>query len=115
MSNGEDIEDDGALLPETTSPGNVTNYSEYVVHNKRAAYDVYIGRDSKGAPPGASFQWGNPFTRADWPTKHQRLRLYREYIMAPEQVALRIAPSSHMHCLLLDLFHVLTCTLLPNG
>jgi hypothetical protein len=42
-----------------------------VVHCKREAYDVYIGRPSK---------WGNPFTIGKDGTREQVIAKYREWL-----------------------------------
>ncbi len=42
-----------------------------VVHNKRARFDVYIGRPSK---------WGNPFEIGKHGTREQVVHKYREWI-----------------------------------
>ncbi len=50
-----------------------------VVHCKKQAYDVYIGRPSK---------WGNPFSVGKDGTREQVIDKYREWILDPEQVNL---------------------------
>lgn len=44
-----------------------------VVHCKKAAYDIYIGRPSK---------WGNPFAVGIDGTRAEVIEKYREWIMA---------------------------------
>lgn len=44
----------------------------YVVHCKRSAYDVYIGRPSK---------WGNPFTIGRDGDRETVIRKYREWLL----------------------------------
>lgn len=44
----------------------------YVVHCKKAPYDVYIGRPSK---------WGNPFPISSTCTRYEAIEKYREYIL----------------------------------
>jgi len=43
----------------------------YVVHNKRAYYEVYIGRPGK---------WGNPFNIGKDGTREEVIEKYREWI-----------------------------------
>merc|ERR1712137_676920 len=52
-----------------------------VVHCKKSAFDVYIGRQSKGAPKGVTnFEWGNPFVmRRGKNQVEERKRVIREY------------------------------------
>ncbi|HWA29058.1 MAG TPA: DUF4326 domain-containing protein [Lacunisphaera sp.] len=53
-----------------------------VVHCKRAPFDVYIGRPGK---------WGNPFRLTKRDERDPVLNLYRAWLFAPEQAALREA------------------------
>ena len=46
---------------------------EWVVHCKKAAYDVYIGRPSK---------WGNPFVIGKHGTRDEVIQKYREWLMS---------------------------------
>lgn len=50
----------------------------HVVHCKRAKYDVYVGRKSRGAPAGTTGEWGNPFTMKNGSTT-ERQRVIEEY------------------------------------
>ena len=55
------------------------NDSIFVVHCKRAPYDVYIGRPSK---------WGNPFVIGKDGDREMVIRKYREWLIEqPELVA----------------------------
>lgn len=52
---------------------------EWVVHCKKASYDVYIGRPSK---------WGNPFVIGKHGTRDEVIQRYREWLMSqPELLA----------------------------
>ena len=52
---------------------------EWVVHCKKAPYDVYIGRPSK---------WGNPFVIGKHGTRDEVIQKYREWLMSqPELLA----------------------------
>lgn len=46
-----------------------------VVHCKKEAYDVYIGRPSK---------WGNPFSIGTDGTREEVVRKYREWVLTQE-------------------------------
>lgn len=48
-----------------------------VVHCKKAAYDVYIGRPSK---------WGNPFEIGKDGSREEVISKYRDYVTANEQL-----------------------------
>ena len=51
----------------------------WVVHCKKAPYDVYIGRPSK---------WGNPFVIGKHGTRDEVIQRYREWLMSqPELLA----------------------------
>ena len=52
---------------------------EWVVHCKKAPYDVYIGRPSK---------WDNPFVIGKHGTRDEVIQRYREWLMSqPELLA----------------------------
>jgi TatD DNase family protein len=53
-------------------------FRHLVVHCKRAPFDVYIGRDCKGMPPGCEARWGNPFVMKNQ-SEGERLRVTGEY------------------------------------
>lgn len=55
--------------------------AERVVHCKRAAYDVYIGRGSI---------WGNPFVIGRDGTREQVIQLYYDYLLSNEYLLARI-------------------------
>ncbi|CAJ1964827.1 unnamed protein product [Cylindrotheca closterium] len=65
-------------------------YKDMVVHCKRQPYDVYVGRPSRGAPPGDLCQWGNPFNMKNQ-TQEERNRVVHEYrcwlVSQPDLVA----------------------------
>jgi hypothetical protein len=48
-----------------------------VVHCKKAAYDVYVGRPSK---------WGNPFREGIDGTREEVIAKYRKYVMGNQQL-----------------------------
>lgn len=53
--------------------------TEFVVHNKKSPYDVYIGRPSK---------WGNPFVVGRDGARGECVELYRRWIQTqPELMA----------------------------
>ena len=69
----------------------LTNIMErLVVHCKHDKYDVYIGRNSAGAPKGTSTEWGNPFQMKN-NSDSERNRVieeYREWLTAkPDLIA----------------------------
>lgn len=65
-------------------------YKNFVVHCKRQPYDVYIGRKSRGAPPGDLCEWGNPFNMKNQ-SQAERDRVVHEYrcwlVSQPDLVA----------------------------
>ncbi len=52
--------------------GHVFKLKEFVVHCKKAPYDVYCGRPSK---------WGNPFTIGKDGTRKEVIEKFREYLL----------------------------------
>lgn len=65
-------------------------YKELVVHCRSQAYDVYVGRPSRGAPPGDLCTWGNPFNMKNQ-SQDERNRVVHEYrcwlVSQPDLVA----------------------------
>lgn len=55
------------------------NPNGYVVHCKKAKYDVYIARPSK---------WGNPFVMGKDGNREQVITKYHEWFLKPEQAQL---------------------------
>lgn len=60
---------------------------KYVVHCRKSAYDVYIGRPNpsvKNAPK--DFKWGNPFKMQSEEDRDEVIRNYRDWIMKQPQL-----------------------------
>ena len=72
----------------------VANLDKYVVHcRKKKAYDVYIGRKSKGAPKDVNdFSWGNPFVmRGNHASERKRvIQEYTKWLIAQPELVKRI-------------------------
>ena len=67
------------------------NYHHLVVHCKHAPYDVYIGRESKSAPKGASCDWGNPFVMKNQSQGERKkvCEAYKEWFITQPELILR--------------------------
>ena len=57
---------------------------EYVVHCKRAPFDVYIGRPSK---------WGNPFAIGKDGNRQEVIEKYREWIQSRPDLLAAVVPE----------------------
>lgn len=65
--------------------GNPAGIAPKVVHVKKAPYDVYVGRPSRGLK---STGWGNPFVIGKDGDRADVIRKYREWITSqPEMIA----------------------------
>jgi len=58
--------------------------NEYVVHCKRAPFDVYIGRPSK---------WGNPFAIGKDGNRQEVIEKYREWIQSRPDLLAAVVPE----------------------
>jgi ERI1 exoribonuclease 3 len=61
-------------------------WDHLVVHSKRAPYDIYIGRRSRGAPAGATGEWGNPFAMTGEADRQRVIRQYSEWLQSQPEL-----------------------------
>jgi Domain of unknown function (DUF4326) len=74
------VDDDDSSSNNSNNSKRPFNPNDYVVHCKKAKFDVYIGRPSK---------WGNTFVIDKDGTREEVIVKHREWFLKPEQAQLR--------------------------